>query len=102
MSGFRENGQKSEKIGMLFFLHSLPATMLSYGKIIGAVSEDKRYARTHNTDFIGPSRFSSWDQKGKNDTLHLKCKKMVFRRMWKFHIVYSGLMIPIYIIYYNE
>ena len=48
MSGFRENGQKSKKIGRATFLTFLtPNFMPSFEKILGAVSEIMRYTGTH-------------------------------------------------------
>ena len=68
MSGFRENGQKSQKSGRATFLTFLtPNFVPSFGKILGAVSEIIRnrhtHKRTHKPDFIGPFRFSTGDQK---------------------------------------
>ena len=64
MSGFRENGQKSEKSGRATFLTFFtPNFVPGFGKILGAVSEIIRDTLTHghtdNTDFIGSSRFST-------------------------------------------
>ena len=64
MSGFRENGQKSEKSGHATFLTFFsPNFVPSFGKILRAFSEIIRNTHTDNTDFIGPSRFSTGDQK---------------------------------------
>ena len=73
MSGFRENGQKSQKRDRATFLTFFtPNFVPGFGKILGAVSEIIRDTRTEtdghtdtltdNTDFIGPSRFSTGDQ----------------------------------------
>ena len=64
MSGFRENGHKSEKSDRATFLTFLtPNFMPGFGKILGAVSEIIRYGQTDKTDFIGSSRFSTGNQK---------------------------------------
>ena len=68
MSGFRQTGQKYEKSGHAMFLTFFtPNFMPGFGKILGAVSEIIRdthtHGHTHNTDFIGSSRFSIGNQK---------------------------------------
>ena len=67
MSGFRENGQKSQKSGRATFLTLFtPNFVPGFGKILGAVSEIIRYKQTnkltHRSDFIGSSRFSTGNQ----------------------------------------
>jgi hypothetical protein len=71
MSGFRENGQKSQKRGRAMFLtYFTPNFKPSFGKILGAVSEincntwtnARTDGRTDRPDFIGPYRFSTGDQ----------------------------------------
>ena len=71
--GFQETGQKSPKSGRATFLTFFtPNFVPSFVKILGAVSEiihDRQTdgqtdGRTDNTDLIGPSRFSTGDQKG--------------------------------------
>ena len=51
----------------MFLTFFTPNFVPGFEKILGAVSEIIRPAhtdgRTHNTDFIGPSRFSTGDQK---------------------------------------
>ena len=71
MSGFRKNEQKSKKsVRAMFLTFFTPNFMPSFLKIRGAVSEiicDARtHGQTHNTDFIGPSRFSTGDQKNQS------------------------------------
>ena len=76
MSGFGENGQKSQKSGRATFLTLFtPNFVPSFGKILGAVSEIIRVGctdartdgRTDNTDIIGSSRFSTVNQKVNHD-----------------------------------
>ena len=82
MSGFRENGPKSQKSGRATFLTLLtPNFVQGFGKILRAVSEiicDTRTdgartahgRRTDGPDSIGPFRFSTGDQKSKINELY--------------------------------
>ena len=65
MSGFRENGPKSQKSAWIGFLVlNVPYFVPSFGKIVGAVSEnepertdERTNGRTNGGDSIGPFGF---------------------------------------------
>ena len=68
-NGFFSHKSASQKTGRATFLTFFtPNFVPGFGKILGAVSEIIRDGhhtdtQTHNTDFIGSSRFSTEDQK---------------------------------------
>ena len=97
MSGFRENGQKSQKSDRAMFLTFFtPNSMPSLGKIFGAVSEIIRYGRTHaqNTQYWF-YRTPLGSQPGTNNYLssymYLQCNdyitqfiKVLINKVWYF------------------